>query len=187
LRPNDRAGSGHDLLLDLTAPSAFPSTSGFVGLFEPHDRESIIGGYVRVADALVQSLRSQKPVLLQYERSYQTIVDGQTTDLRFIVRIRVMLVSRIAKLALVDSMRRRRLVADARDAIQASTTDRRGEATSHVVAHLRCCRTPFVRKGATLEARVGIRPHPTLERLLATGSKLPNNLHLLSGHSLWAV
>ena len=185
---NDRASALTSLLLDLTAPRTFSFDDlGFVGLFEPHDRERIIAGYVRVADALVQSLQSQKPVLLQYERSYPTIVDGQTTDLRFIVRIRVMLLSRLAKLALVDSMRRRRLVADAQDAIHASTTDRRGEATSHVVAHLRCCRTPFVRKGATLEARVGIRPHPTLERLLAAGARLPNNLHLLSGHSMWAV
>jgi len=103
------------------------------------------------------------------------------------VRIRVMLLSRLAQLALVDSTRRRRLVAEAREAIHASTMDRGREATSHVVAHLRCCRTPFVRKGATLEARVGIRPHPTLERLLAAGARLPNNLHLLSGHSMWAV
>jgi len=185
---NDRVGAVASLLADLTTPGSFSYDDlGFVGLLEQPYQDGGIDTYLRLAEALLQSLRSRGPVELKYERAFRGTAGGQPLDLRFVVCIRIMPVRRMARLLLSDRARRRQIVAESKRMTCSSSTDLYGAATSHVIAHIRYCRVPFIRKGESLEARVGINAHKRLEALLADGVALPNNLELLASHTMWRI
>ena len=166
-----------------------PSYDGLevIGILEYFTHEGLLSAYIRVAEVLLESLRSLRPAEFGYERVYDCAgKDGPAAE-RFIIHIQVIPMQPVEQFFLRDRKRRRELAAHCAR-IECATPDCvESEATSYVIAHIRYCRELFICNGKSLEVRVGIKTHERFEAMLAGESELPAQLQALKGHSLWRI